>query len=85
LNDGRELVTRAAFAKGSPANPMSDGELLAKFTGCLEAGGIDADTGRQAAGLILDLESQPDVRVITGLLSAQVDGRPLAGSVNPAE
>jgi 2-methylcitrate dehydratase PrpD len=85
MNDGRELTTRAAFAKGSPANPMSDAELLAKFTGCLEAGGIDADTGRQAAGLILDLESQPDVRVITGLLSARAGERPLAGSVKPAE
>ena len=28
MNDGRELTTRAAFAKGSPANPMSEGELL---------------------------------------------------------
>jgi 2-methylcitrate dehydratase PrpD len=84
LHDGGELTTRAAFAKGSPANPMSDDELLAKFTGCLEAGGIDADTGRRAAALILDLESQPDVRVITGLLSP-AGQRPLAGRVNPAE
>jgi 2-methylcitrate dehydratase PrpD len=85
MTDGRELVTRAAFAKGSPANPMSEAELLEKFAGCLAAGGVDADAGRRAAGLILDLESQPDVRAIVGLLSAQPGRRPLAGSVNPAE
>ena len=59
--------------------------LLEKFTGCLEAGGVGADDGRRAADLILDLESQPDVRPVTGLLSAQASQRPLAGSVNPAE
>jgi 2-methylcitrate dehydratase PrpD len=69
MTDGRELVTRAAFGKGSPANPMSESELLEKFAGCVEAGGIGADAGQRAAELILDLESQPDVRAITGLLS----------------
>jgi 2-methylcitrate dehydratase PrpD len=85
MNDGRELVTRAAFAKGSPANPMSEAELLDKFAGCLEAGGIDAAAGRRAADLILDLESQPDVRAITALLSRRAGQRSLAGTVNPAE
>jgi 2-methylcitrate dehydratase PrpD len=85
MNDGRELVTRAAFAKGSPANPMSEAELLDKFAGCLEAGGIDAGAGRRAAGLILDLESQPSLGDITKLLSAPAGERPLAGSVNPAD
>jgi 2-methylcitrate dehydratase PrpD len=69
MTDGRELVTRAAFGKGSPANPMSEAELLEKFTGCVEAGGIDADAGQRAAELILDLEAQPEVRAITSLLS----------------
>ena len=85
LTDGRELTTRAAFGKGSPANPMSEAELLEKFAGCLAAGGIDEDAGRQAAGLIHDLESQPDVRAIVGLLSVRAGERPLAGSVRPAE
>jgi 2-methylcitrate dehydratase PrpD len=85
MNDGRELETRAAFGKGSPANPMSEAELLEKFTGCLAAGGIDADAGQRAAGLILDLESQPDVRAITGLLSRRGDMRPLADSVSSAK
>jgi 2-methylcitrate dehydratase PrpD len=70
LKDGRELAGRAAFAKGSPANPMSETELRQKFMGCLEAGGIGAAAGRGAADLILDLETQADLRAITRLLSA---------------
>jgi 2-methylcitrate dehydratase PrpD len=72
LKDGRELQASAAFAKGSPANPMTGGELRQKFLGCLAAGGIGADAGQRAADLILDLEAQPDLRAITRLLSADV-------------
>ena len=68
LKDGHQIEGRAAFGKGSPANPMSETELRQKFMGCLEAGGIGADAGRRAADLILDLEAQPDLRVITRLL-----------------
>lgn len=69
MKDGREIEGRAAFAKGSPANPMSERELLEKFMGCLEAGGIAEDAGERAADLILGIEDTPDVRAITGLLS----------------
>jgi len=69
LKDGRSLEARAAFAKGSPANPMSEAELRQKFAGCLEAGGIGAEAGLRAADLILDLENA-DLREITRLLSA---------------
>jgi 2-methylcitrate dehydratase PrpD len=79
MKDGRELSTRAAFAKGSPANPMSEAELRQKFMGCLEAGGIGADAGERAADLILDLESQPDLRAVTGLLSGRPSARPAVG------
>ena len=73
-DDGSEM-------EGAPlsprAAPRSDerAELREKFAGCLEAGGIGAEAGRRAADLILDLESQPDVRAITGLLSAGVAAR----------
>jgi 2-methylcitrate dehydratase PrpD len=70
MKDGRQLEARAAFAKGSPANPMSVSELRDKFGECLAVGGIGADAGRRAADLILDLESQPDLGEITSLLSA---------------
>jgi hypothetical protein len=54
---------------------MTEAELLGKFTGCLEAGGIDPGAGRRAADLILDLESQQDLAVITRLLSADPAAR----------
>jgi 2-methylcitrate dehydratase PrpD len=75
MEDGREYRTRAAFAKGSPANPMSEAELRQKFLDCLEAGGIGADAGQRAADLILGLESAADLRAITRLLSADVASR----------
>jgi 2-methylcitrate dehydratase PrpD len=70
LTDGTQIEGRAAFAKGSPANPMTEAELRDKFLDCLAQGGIGAEDGRRAADLILDLEAQPDLRPITGLLSA---------------
>lgn len=69
LRDGRVLEGRAAFAKGSPANPMTDEELRDKFLGCLEAGGVDAEAGERAARLILDIENQPNLDGITALLN----------------
>ena len=69
LKDGRQVEGRAAFAKGSPSNPMSEQELREKFIDCLAAGGIDSGAGRRAADMILDLEAQPDLRSITRLLS----------------
>ena len=74
LKGCREIEGRAAFAKGSPANPMSEQELRQKFLDCLEAGGVGGATGR-AADLILDLESQTDLRAITRLLSADAAAR----------
>jgi 2-methylcitrate dehydratase PrpD len=76
MKDGREFGTRAAFAKGSPANPMSEAELREKFLDCLAQGGIAAGAGQRAADLILDLESQPDLGAITRLLSADPGAAP---------
>lgn len=69
LKDGRTVEGRAAFAKGSPANPMSDSELREKFLDCLDAGGISADSGNRAADLILEIEKQPNVDAIMELLA----------------
>jgi 2-methylcitrate dehydratase PrpD len=56
LADGRVLRTRAEFGKGSPANPMTDDELIDKFLGCLDWAGIAADTGREVADRVMSLE-----------------------------
>lgn len=77
MKDGRLVEGRAAFAKGSPANPMTEAELREKFLDCLAQGGIGADVGRRAADLILDLESQQDLGAITRLLSAGEAARAL--------
>ena len=69
LRDGRMVEGRAAFGKGSPANPMTDAELREKFLGCLDAGGVDAQAGERAADLILDIENQPNVDAIMALLA----------------
>jgi 2-methylcitrate dehydratase len=45
-NDGREFVETVDHAKGSPRNPLSDDELIAKFRA--NAQGV-IDTGRQDA------------------------------------
>jgi 2-methylcitrate dehydratase PrpD len=37
--DGRQLRTEVEYARGNAANPLREGELLAKFEGCLAYGG----------------------------------------------
>ena len=69
LRDGRVVSGRAAFAKGSPQNPMSEAELLGKFLECAEVGGVDRDAASHAAELILQMEAQPGLETIVGLLS----------------
>jgi 2-methylcitrate dehydratase PrpD len=62
LNDGRVIELRSDTVKGSPQEPMSEDELLAKFRGCLEYGlhakRADAD---KLADAIMDLEHATDV------------------------
>jgi 2-methylcitrate dehydratase PrpD len=69
LRDGQLLRTRAEFGKGSPANPMRDDELVAKFLGCLEWGGIEADTGREVAERILSIEKERSIRDVIAPLA----------------
>ena len=69
LRDGRVVSGRAAFAKGSPQNPMSEAELLDKFLECAEVAGVDRGAASHAAELVLRLEAQPGLETIVGLLS----------------
>ncbi len=75
LSDGGVLRTRADFAKGSPANPMRDEELIDKFMGCLDWAGIPADVGRDVAARVLALEEQASIRdVLQALRGVPVVG-----------
>jgi len=68
LNNGTVLRGRADFAKGSPANPMTHDELFRKFADCLAVGGISSSAAERAAELVGNLEDQPALGEITGLL-----------------
>jgi 2-methylcitrate dehydratase PrpD len=70
LKDGRLLEQWCSYSKGQPQNPMTLDELTAKFASCVSAGGISADAGRRAAGLILALEKQDSLDSIVSALSA---------------
>jgi 2-methylcitrate dehydratase PrpD len=62
LEDGRTFNTRAEFGKGSPANPMTDDELIDKFQGCLDWAGMPSAVGQEVAVRVLALEDEPSVR-----------------------
>ncbi len=70
LNDGRRLNTRADFGKGSPQNPMSDEELVAKFVDCMAWAGVPESHARSIAGRILALEAEPSVHQLVRDLRA---------------
>jgi len=69
LADGRTLSGRADFGKGSPANPMTDAELEAKFHECAAWGGLPRAQAARVAELVWDLEQLADVRELTALLA----------------
>jgi 2-methylcitrate dehydratase PrpD len=68
LTDGRTLRARAEFGKGSPANPMTDAELIDKFLGCLDWAGMPESVGHEVAGRVLALEEEPRLRPLLALL-----------------
>lgn len=69
LKDGRELSERCRSFRGSIANPMSRDERLAKYRGCARRALAPSDVERMLA-LVEGLETLPDVREVTELLSS---------------
>lgn len=68
LNDGTVLKTQADFGKGSPANPMSDGELSDKFRECAAWGGLGKAKIEEVLNLVWSIETVKDVNDLTRLL-----------------
>ncbi len=62
LNDGRIVEVKSDTVKGSPQEPMSEDELLAKFRDCLDfgVGATRADADR-LAHVIMNIENANDV------------------------
>jgi len=69
LNDGRILSGRADFGKGSPSNPMSDGELAGKFRECAAWGKLPKASAEKIVKMVFDLEKLKSVRDLTRLLA----------------
>ncbi|MEV0111448.1 MmgE/PrpD family protein [Nocardia sp. NPDC050799] len=72
LRDGRTLTGEVAGSKGTPAVPMTDAELRAKFAG--NCGG-HARAG-DLAGRILDLSAETDLTVVHDLAHLIATARP---------
>jgi len=62
LNDGRVVEVKSDTVKGSPQEPMSDDELLAKFRDCLDFGvGAQRADADRLADAIMHIDSSTDV------------------------
>jgi len=70
LRDGRVLSGRADFAKGSPSNPMSFGEVADKFRGCAEFARWPRGKTDAVVELVTALERTPDVSRLVAMLTA---------------
>jgi len=73
LTSGRRIAGRADFGKGSPANPMSDDELAAKFRECAAWGGLPGAVADKVVETVFDLDKLKSIRNLTRLLA--VGGR----------
>jgi 2-methylcitrate dehydratase PrpD len=79
LKDGRKISGRADFGKGSPANPMSDGELANKFHECAAWGKLPRANADKIVDLVFNLEKVKSIRELTRLL-ANGGKKPAAGA-----
>lgn len=68
LADGRVVAGRADFGKGSPADPMTEAELEAKFRDCAAWGGMSDPDARRVAAIVWGIEELRDIRQLTGRL-----------------
>jgi 2-methylcitrate dehydratase PrpD len=69
LKDGRVITGRAAFGKGSPADPMTFAEAATKFRGCAEYADWPQDKTEKIIALVRTLETVAGMSVLTPLLS----------------
>ena len=70
LKDGRTISGRADFAKGSPAIPMSYGDVAAKFLDCAAFAKWPDSKARAIVETVRKLDELADVRRLTALCAA---------------
>jgi len=68
LENGRRVRGQADFGKGSPANPMTDGELSEKFRQCAAWGGLVKERTQAILDAAWRIEELADVNQLTRLL-----------------
>ena len=68
LVSGQVISGRAAFGKGSPADPMSYEEAADKFRGCAEYANWPGAKSEALIGLVAGLENLTDMRKLTPYL-----------------
>jgi 2-methylcitrate dehydratase PrpD len=68
LADGGVVSGRADFGKGSPADPMTDPELEAKFRDCAAWAGVSDPDARRVAAMVWRIEDLRDIRELTARL-----------------
>jgi 2-methylcitrate dehydratase PrpD len=67
LKNGRVIIGRADFAKGSPANPMTFDEVTEKFMGCAESAKWPTSKAKQIVESVRHLEDVPNMQNLTSL------------------
>jgi len=70
LKDGKVITGRAAFGKGSPADPMTFAEAAMKFRGCAEFAEWPQAKTEKIIAFVRTLETAADVSALSPLLSA---------------
>ena len=69
LNDGRRLSGFCGEAYGMPGRPLSDEDLVGKFSECLRFAGHDADLAARYATELLFPEESPSDRSISDIVN----------------
>src|SRR6266571_2173152 len=70
LKDGRVIIGRADFGKGSPADPMTFEEAATKFRGCADYAEWPKTKTEKIIDFVNTLESVKDVDALSPLLSS---------------
>jgi hypothetical protein len=83
LNNGQTVSGRADFGKGSPANPMSDEDLVNKFHQCASWGRLPRINAEMIVEWVFNLEKLPRIRELTRWLASD-SKQPRATRSKPA-
>jgi 2-methylcitrate dehydratase PrpD len=70
MKDGKVITGRAAFGKGSPADPMTFDEAAIKFRGCAEFAAWPQAKTEKIIAFVRTLEAAANVSALSPLLSA---------------